>query len=108
LLSFSDNWEQPEIKYEQAEVRLALERRARKFKLVITTRCGGQPMSTRLQGSFRLGEPGAAGDRVDLVMPNPEGPEETVACRMQTCGSEDCLQCVVDEDLSFELLPVRR
>jgi hypothetical protein len=108
LLGFSDTWEQPEVKCEQAEVRLALERRPRKFKLVITTRCGGQPMSTRLQGKFRLGEPGTAGDRVDLVLPNSEGPEETVACRMQICGSEDCLQCVVDEDLSFTLLPVRR
>jgi hypothetical protein len=108
LLGFSDTWEQPEIKCEQAEVRLALERRARKFRLVITTRCGGYPMSTRLQGSFRLGEPQAGGDRVDLVLPNPEGPEEIVACRMQICGSEDCLQCVVDEDLSFSLLPVRR
>jgi hypothetical protein len=108
LLGFSDTWEQPEVKCEQAEVRLALERRPRKFKLVITTRCGGSPMSTRLQGKFRLGDPGTAGDRVDLVLPNPEGPEETVACRMQLCGSEDCLQCVVDEDLSFSLLPVRR
>lgn len=106
LLGFSDTWEQPEIKCEQAEVRLALERRARTFKLVITTRCGGYPTSTRLQGKFRLGEPQA--DRVDLVLPNREGPEEVVACRMQTCGSEDCLQCVVDEDLSFTLLPVRR
>jgi hypothetical protein len=107
LLGFSDTWEQPEVKCEQAEVRLALERRARTFKLVITTRCGGSPMSTRLQGKFRLGEP-QTGDRVDLVLPNREGPEEVVACRMQICGSEDCLQCVVDEDLSFSVLPVRR
>jgi hypothetical protein len=108
LLGFSDTWEQAEVKCEQAEVRLALERRPRKFKLVITTRCGGSPMSTRLQGTFRLGEPATAGDRVDLVLPNSEGPEETVACRMQICSSEDCLQCVVDEDLSFTLRPVRR
>jgi hypothetical protein len=104
LLGFSDTWEQAEVKCEQAEVRLSLDRRARKFRLTITTRCGGYPTTTRLQGSFRLGE----AERVDLVLPNTGGAEETVACRMQLCSSEDCLQCVVDEDLSFTLLPVRR
>jgi hypothetical protein len=108
LLGFSNTWEQSEVKCEQAEVRLSLDRRARTFKLVITTRCGGHPLSTRLQGTFRLGQPPAAGERVDLVLPNREGPEESVACRMQVCAGEDCLQCVVDEDLSFSLLPVRR
>lgn len=104
LLGFSDTWEQAEVKCEQAEVRLSLERRARKFRLAITTRCGGYPTTTRLQGRFRLGQ----GDRVDLVLPNAEGPEDAVACRMQLCSSEDCLQCVVDEDLTFTVLPVRR
>jgi hypothetical protein len=104
LLGFSDTWEQAEVKCEQAEVRLSLDRRARKFRLAITTRCGGYPTTTRLQGGFRLGP----GDRVDLVLPNAEGPEDAVACRMQLCSSEDCLQCVVDEDLSFTVLPVRR
>ncbi len=104
LLGFSDTWEQAEVKCEQAEVRLSLERRARKFRLAITTRCGGYPTTTRLQGGFRLGPD----DRVDLVLPNAEGPEDAVVCRMQRCSSEDCLQCVVDEDLSFTVLPVRR
>lgn len=104
LLGFSHVWEQAEIKCEQAEVRLDMERRARRFRLAITTRCGGRPITTRLQGSFRL-----RGDStVELVLPNPEGPAEAVPCRMDTCSGEGCLRCAIDADLSFTLLPVRR
>lgn len=105
LLGFSNVWEQAEVKCEQAEVRLDMDRRARTFRLAITTRCGGRPATTRLEGSFRLQE---GADTVELVLPNPEGPDEAVPCRMDRCSGEDCLRCAIDRDLSFTLLPVRR
>lgn len=104
LLGFSEVWEQPEIKCEQAQVRLDMKRRARSFALRITSRCGGSPFSLRLKGRFELTEPA----RVLLRMPNPGGEEDVVACQLDTCSGEDCLRCAVDQDLSFTVLPVRR
>ena len=89
---------------EKPEVGLTMERQTRKFRLHITSRCGGYEDSLRFSGTFRLGRD----DRVDLVLPNKGGADEAVPCVMQVCSGEDCLSCAVDVDLSFVLRPTRR
>lgn len=105
LVGFSNTWEQPEIKCEQAQVVLELERLARTFRLRIVSRCGGYHDTTRLSGSWRI----TGADRAELVFPNAKGPEDLLSCRMESCpDGEACLRCGVDTDLSFTLRPVRR
>jgi hypothetical protein len=105
LVGTGGHWEQAQRSCDTALVRLDFARAPKQgFDLVISSSCKGDTDTTRLHGTWRANE----ADEVLLSLPNPGGDTETLPCRMETCGEEDCLRCAKGTDMEFLVLGVRR
>lgn len=103
LVGQGGTWEQAGMPCQEPQVTLSLDRKKKKFSLVIRTRCQGMDDRTRLGGTWAA----AGTDRLALTFPNQGGPDERLECSLAPDGGEDALTCAL-EDLSFTMRVVRR
>jgi len=105
LVGLGGKWEQTGSACQEPTVALNLDRKSEKFQLSIRTRCQGDDETTRLSGSWS-----AEGSALRLRFPNPDGPEESLDCKLAASSDrsgEDTLACALD-DLTFTMRVVRR
>jgi len=96
-------WEQTGQPCQSPTVSLKLDRKTKKFVLLIRVKCQGEDETTRLGGTW-----GASGQAdVSLTFPNPGGADEKLTCKLSDAGREDSLQCLI-EDIAMDLRVVRR
>ena len=107
LVGHGGQWEQAALSCERPRVALALDAKDDTFELAIESRCRGQSHVANFAGRWAA----ERDDRLVLTFPEPEGPDETLACAIARCddgSGEDCVTCSLAPDLSFELKSVRR
>lgn len=102
LMGQGGSWEQPETACDTPGVSLTLEQ-ARTFKLVISSTCSGDRWKDVFKGRWEAKEPG-----LRLILPNKGRDDEAFECAVERDGDEDAIKCVLDDDLSFVVRPVRR
>lgn len=105
LMGLGGQWEQTGTSCDKPEVRFnAL--RNRSFKLRVKTRCEGQVYDSPFKGTWRI-----EGTRIVLTLPTKgkaTSAEDEAACEMVTIGDEDAMNCRLDRDIEFTVLPTRR
>lgn len=103
LVGPGGTWEQTGQPCQTPTVSLRLDRKTKKFVLLIKVKCQGEDETTRLGGTWA-----AAGQAdVTLTFPNPGGADEKLACKLSDAGREDALECLL-EDIAMDLRVVRR
>jgi hypothetical protein len=102
LMGNGGTWEQAETSCDTPGVRLGL-KQDRTFKLTITSTCSGARYEDSFKGRWEAKEP-----QLILVLPNKGKDDESFPCQLQRDGDEDAISCVLDQDLSFVVRPVRR
>ena len=102
LMGNGGTWEQAETSCDTPGVRLKLEQ-SRTFKLTITSTCSGARYEDTFKGKWEAKDP-----QLVLVLPNKGRDDEAFPCQLQRDGDEDAISCVLDQDLSFVVRPVRR
>jgi len=103
LVGPGGSWEQTGQSCQTPTVSLKLDRKTKKFVLLIRIRCQGEDETTRLGGTWS-----AAGQTdLTLTFPNKGGPDETLLCKLSDDGGEDSLACTL-EDIAMSLKIVRR
>ncbi len=103
LVGPGGTWEQTGQPCQSPTVALKLDRKTKKFVLLIKVRCQGDDETTRLGGTWAA----SGQSEVSLTFPNPDGPDEKLACTLSEAGSEDALGCTL-EDIVMDLRVVRR
>ncbi|HEU5059999.1 MAG TPA: tetratricopeptide repeat protein [Kofleriaceae bacterium] len=103
LVGPGGSWEQTGQSCQSPTVSLKLDRKTKKFVLLIRVRCQGDDETTRLGGTW------AASGQSDLTLtfPNPGGSDEKLACKLTEVAGEDALGCTL-EDIVMDLRIVRR
>jgi hypothetical protein len=103
LVGPGGSWEQTGQSCQTPTISLKLDRKTKKFVLLIRVRCQGDDETTRLGGTW------AASGQTDLMLtfPNPGGTDEKLTCKLTESGSEDALGCTL-EDIVMDLRVVRR
>lgn len=103
LVGQGGSWEQTGAACQTPTVSLKLDRKTKKFLLLIRVRCQGDDDTTRLTGTW------AAAGQSDLTLtfPNPGGQDEKLACKLAETSGEDALGCTL-EDIVMDLRVVRR
>jgi hypothetical protein len=103
LVGQGGSWEQTGTACQTPTISLKLDRKTRKFVLLIRVKCQGEDETTRLGGTWA-----ATGQSdVALTFPNAGGPDEKLACKLAEAGAEDALRCTL-EDIAMDLRVVRR
>jgi hypothetical protein len=103
LVGQGGSWEQTGTSCQSPTVSLKLDRKSKKFGLLIRVRCQGEDDTTRLNGTWAA----AGQDELTLTFPNPGGQDEKLACKLRDEGGEDALACTL-EDIQMSLRVVRR
>ena len=107
VVGLGGQWEQAAIQCEDPQVNLDLDRKNRKFKLVIKSKCAGGTDVTRLGGTWNVR--GKA--KLLLTFPNQGSDADALTCQVELCrdsSGEDCIRCQPEPDLEFLLRVVRR
>jgi hypothetical protein len=103
LVGPGGSWEQTGQPCQSPTVALKLDRKKKKFTLLIRVKCQGDDETTRLGGTWAA----AGHDEVALTFPNAGGPDEKLVCKLSDAGAEDALGCTL-EDIVMDLRVVRR
>lgn len=103
LVGQGGSWEQTGTACQSPTVSLKLDRKTKKFVLLIRVRCQGEDDTTRLTGTWAA----SGQSELALAFPNAGGPEEKLACKLTEAGGEDALGCTI-EDIVMDLRVVRR
>jgi hypothetical protein len=107
LVGVGGTWQDAGLACERAKVHLDLDVELYRFLLVISSRCQGSEDKTRLKGTWDWEGNAALKHR----FPNAELGMEDLGCELMVCSddaTEDCLRCVPDPELEFNLRPLRR
>lgn len=103
LIGPGGTWEQTGQSCQSPTVSLKLDRKTKKFVLLIRVRCQGDDETTRLGGTWAA----SGQSELTLTFPNAGGPDEKLICKLTEAGSEDALGCTL-EDIVMDLRVVRR
>jgi hypothetical protein len=103
LVGQGGSWEQTGTACQSPTVSLKLDRKTKKFVLLIQVKCQGDDETTKLTGTWAA----SGQSEVTLTFPNAGGPDEKLACKLAEAGGEDALGCTL-EDIVMDLRVVRR